>query len=247
MAKTPKYRNLEVCLTPDLFRYRQITNEVIIIVVDIFRAGSTICAALSNGFTKVKPVSNLQEAQYLKAKNNWPAAGERNGEKLPFTDFGNSPVDISKAAPMQEPLILTTSNGTRAVEMAQDSGVVVIGGFNNLKVLNEWLVYQQKNVLIFCSGWMGTMSMEDTLFAGALSEELLKQNNFQILNDEVIAALHLWHMAKNDLSEFIKKAKHYQRLEHLGAIRDIEFALTLNNTNVLPYFDGFVLSNILKQ
>ncbi|HPE56872.1 MAG TPA: 2-phosphosulfolactate phosphatase [Bacteroidales bacterium] len=232
---------IEVCFTPDLFKYRQSSDPILIVVVDIFRAGSTVCAALSNGFQKVKPVSDLAEAEKLKRENGWPAAGERNGVKLPFTDYGNSPVALAGVKHSGVPLILTTSNGTKAIEVSKDAGDIIVGGFNNMGAISKWLLNQNKNVLILCSGWMGSMSLEDTVFAGALIEQI----NLKLLNDEAFMAQKLWSEAKNDLKGFLQQGTHFQRLLKLGAERDIDFALSIDNSNVIPIFkDGFLLNNL---
>ncbi|MCB2219203.1 MAG: 2-phosphosulfolactate phosphatase [Bacteroidetes bacterium] len=237
-------RSIEICLTPGLFQFRQTRGELITVVVDIFRAGSSMCAALAHGFDKILPVSDVEIARKLKIQNKWMAAGERDGIKLDFADFGNSPVALSKAAPQQHPLILSTSNGTRAIEMAKKAGEIVIGTFNNMDALTSWLQKQDHPILILCSGWMGNLSLEDTLFAGALADNLLASANYKLVNDEALAALELWRIAKTDLNKVMETATHYKRLVQLGALDDIEYALSFNNTNVIPRFDGEFLTNL---
>jgi 2-phosphosulfolactate phosphatase len=231
-------------MTPDLFQFRQTRGRLITVVVDIFRAGTSICAALSHQIDKILPVSDAETARELKTRNNWKVAGERDGIKLDFADFGNSPVALSKTAPLNHPLILTTSNGTRAIETSKAAGAIVIGTFNNLDVLSNYLQQQEQPVVILCSGWMGSLSMEDTLFAGALEESLLVSGSFKLLNDEALIALELWKTAKDDLNRVMETATHYQRLIRFGALEDIQYALSLNNTNVIPHYDGEFLTNL---
>ncbi len=241
--KTQNKRTIEVCLTPGLFQYRQSDGELITVVVDIFRAGSSIVAALDGNFIKVKPVAGAEKARKLKLEKGWPAAGERNGIKLDFTDFGNSPVALSQAQPSSHPLILTTSNGTKAIEVAKLIGEVIIGGFNNIDAVKSYLADHSKNILILCSGWMGSMSMEDTLFAGALIRQMSAET-FRLLNDEALMAMQLWESARINLKQYLKKATHFQRLVGLGAEADIEYALTFNNSNNIPRLDGDFLTNL---
>lgn len=241
--ETKKDRSVEVCLTPGLFEFRQNRGEVIVVVVDVFRAGSTICAALAAGFEKIKPIAEESEARKLKLKG-WQVAGEREGVKLDFADFGNSPVILSKTLPSDLPFVLTTSNGTKAIHVAKNAGKVVIGTFNNLHSVSNWLLKQDEDIIILCSGWKGSLSMEDTLFAGALAIQLLNSGQFKMMNDEVSAAIQLWVVAGQNFEEAMKSASHYQRLMKLGAAEDIKYAMTINNTNVIPIFDGDFITNL---
>ncbi len=67
-------------------------------------------------------------------------------------------------------LVLTTTNGTKAIETATGAKLIAIGAFTNLSYLSEWLLTLKRNIVILCSGWKETFSLEDTVFAGALIE-----------------------------------------------------------------------------
>ena len=235
-------KDIEVCFTPALFQSKQTVGEYITVVVDVFRASTTICAALSSGVEKIIPVKSIQEAEEYKSKG-YIIAGEREGKKLAIASFGNSPFDyISKEVPKQ--IVLSTSNGTVAIQSAAESGEVVVGAFCNLKVLSTWLAEKNKSIIILCSGWFGSFSLEDTLFAGALVESLIMSGKFITQYDSSAAALSLWKESKESLLEKAKEFTHYKRLVKLGAEEDAKFALQKDTLHIIPFLKENCLINI---
>jgi 2-phosphosulfolactate phosphatase len=231
MDANPK--SYEVCFTPDLFQYKQTSSDHITVVVDVFRASTTICAALQAGVKKIYPVKSIEEATELKSKG-YIVAGERNGKKLEIAAYGNSAYEFRlKKVPSE--LVLTTSNGTVAIQTAAGSGEVVVGSFCNIEVLTEWMKKQDKSIVILCSGWLGNFSMEDTLFAGALTESLMKKAMDFSLFDSAVVALKLWKDYKIKLTERAKQFEHYKRLITLNAERDAKLNLQFNTFTVIPY------------
>ncbi len=202
--------SLEVVLTPQFFPFKKIKTNHIVVVVDILRASTTICQALASGVNEIIPVSRIDEAREYKNKG-FIVAGERGGQKLDFCDYDNSPLTFINKDIQNKKIVLTTTNGIRAIEMAKNEEMVVIGSFSNLGYLSEWIVKQNKSVVIFCSGWDDRTSLEDTVFAGALSDYLVKAN-FKIVSDSVYLATAVWENAKSNLAEFLKNGAHYQQL-----------------------------------
>jgi len=237
-----KKNSIEVCFTPALFQSKQTSGEFITVVVDVFRASTTICAALHAGVEQIIPVKSIKKAEAYKHKG-FIIAGEREGKKLDIASFGNSPFDFnSNKLPKQ--MVLTTSNGTVAIQTASESSEVVVGAFCNLSLLTNWLTKQNKSIVILCSGWLGSFSMEDSLFAGALIELLLSSGKFISEYDASSAALKLWEETKDDLLSKAKEFTHYKRLVKLGAEKDAKFALELDTLNVIPYLKENCLINI---
>jgi 2-phosphosulfolactate phosphatase len=130
--------------------------------------------------------------------------------------------------------------------MARGASQIVIGTFTNLSFISEWILTLKRNVIILCSGWQETLSLEDTLFAGALTDLLVQGNKTSVLTDSAYACIDLWNAAKVDISTYLKRGAHYQRLVNLGAQNDLDFALRLNSTRVVPVFENYYLINILK-
>lgn len=114
---------------------------------------------------------------YITKKKGHLVAAERNVKKCDFADFGNSPFDFTHEKVADKEIIFTTTNGTRAIEMALDADEILIGAFSNITTLTNHC-NSKKNVLILCSGWNNRFCLEDTLFAGALTEKLIKTGKF---------------------------------------------------------------------
>lgn len=237
--------SIEVIVSPLLFPPRQTTENCVVVVVDVFRVGTTICAAFGQGLDKIIPVSTIEETKKYKDKG-FPVAGERGGVKLDFADFGNSPFEISSADLKGKTLVVTSTNGTQAIELAKDAGQVVIGTFTNLSFIADWLLSLNRNIVIFCSGWQQSISLEDNVFAGALTDELIQRNNAFKLTDSAYAGIDIWNCVKTDVATYLQRGTHYQRLVKLGAQKDLDFAVKLNTTKVIPVLENYYLTNILK-
>lgn len=224
---------VEVCFAPPLYEYKLTQENYITVVVDILRASTSICTALYNGANKIIPVPTVDIAStYI--GTGYLIAGEREGIKLDIADLGNSPTQFTKENVMGRSIVMTTTNGTQTIEMAKTAGQVAIGAFVNISILAEWLIAQHTNVVIFCSGWKNKMNLEDSVFAGALCEKLLANNEFENICDSVSAALDLWSIARRDLNHYINKALHNQRLTRMGFEDVIPYCLSNDLAPVVP-------------
>jgi len=227
---------IETCLTPALLPLYQIENSIVVII-DIFRATSSICYGMENGAEAVIPVAQVEEcAAYREKGLNYLLAAERNGEVVAGFDFGNSPFSYTKEKVAGKTVVLTTTNGTHALHLSRTAKKIVIGSFLNLSALCNWLKDQQENILLVCAGWKNNFNLEDTLFAGAVVDQL-KANHYK-LDDPGIAANDLFQLAKNDLNAYLQKTAHSERLKKLGIEEDIKFCLQMDLTTAIPVLEG---------
>ena len=228
---------IEVCFTPKLFSEILTTENYVVVLVDILRATTSICAAFSNGVSRIIPVGDMEEARIYKEKG-FLVASEQDGKKLDFADFGNSAFSFTKENVSGKTLVYCTTNGTKALEIARSAEQIVIGSFINLSALTKWIRDRKVNVVILCSGWKNKFCLEDTLFAGALSSSLLEKPDFRSNCDSVMASIDLWNLAKTDILGYIEKAAHRHRLKRLGLDDVIAYSFTQDQTDVVPVFDG---------
>jgi 2-phosphosulfolactate phosphatase len=163
-------------------------------------------------------------------------AAERNGEVVSGFDFGNSPFSYTAEKVAGKTVVLTTTNGTHALHLIAQCQKVLIGSFLNITSLCNWLKSQQGNILLVCAGWQNNFNLEDTLFAGAVIEQL--KNERFILDDPAIAANDLFQIGKNDIGQYLSKTSHGERLRKLGIEKDIEFCLQIDLTTAIPVLDG---------
>jgi 2-phosphosulfolactate phosphatase len=225
-------RNVEVCFSPALYPlYRN--DEAIVVVADILRATTAICAAFENGASQLIPVAGVEEARAWKEKG-YLVAAERDGLVLDFADFGNSPFNFNPASVRGATVVYSTTNGTGAIRMAAGARAVAIGAFVNLSALAGWLVREEADVLVLCAGWKNRFNLEDSVFAGALADALLVTGKYKTFCDSTVAAIELWNNARGDIAGFMEKAAHRHRLKKLGLDDIMEYCHTPDSTGVIP-------------
>ncbi|MGE4587845.1 MAG: 2-phosphosulfolactate phosphatase [Mangrovibacterium sp.] len=227
---------LEICLSPAIYS-RHADDANVVVVADIFRASSAICTAFHNRVRRIIPVATVEEARQKK-REGYLVASERDGYVLDFADFGKSPFNFTAEQVKDRDIVYCTTNGTRCIHLAGHSKAVVIGSFLNLTALSEWLLAQHSPVLILCASWKDRFSLEDTVFAGALSRKLLASGNFHSICDAVTASVDLWELARTDLNAYLRKAAQKERLAAKGLDDCIDFCLRLDYTRVVPRFLG---------
>lgn len=224
-------RTIEVCLTPALLDLYTIENSIVV-VIDILRATSSITYGIDNGAEAIIPVAQVEDCLAY-ADKGYLLAAERNGEVVEGYDFGNSPFSYTTEKVKGKTIVLTTTNGTKAMHMAQERAhQVVVGSFLNLTSLCEWLKVQDKDVLLLCAGWKDKFNLEDTLFAGAVVNTLRK--DFVHFDDACVAAEDMYLLAKDDLRGYLKKSSHNHRLEQLNIEEDVKFCLKLDICKAIP-------------
>lgn len=226
-------KNIEVCFSPNQYeKYKE--NQPIVIVIDVLRATSAICAAIDYGINSIIPVSSLEEAKQYKDKG-YIVAAERKGQIVEGFKLGNSPFGFMNDDFIGKDIVLTTTNGTKAINIAaKDTPTVVIGSLLNLDAICEWLSQQNRDVLCLASGWKDKFNLEDTICAGGIVNCLINSGQFSSDEDSSIAAKYLFQSARDNYFGFLKSSSHRRRLRKLNLNKDIKFCLTPNQTTTIP-------------
>jgi len=226
---------MDICFSPELIHLYDIEDKVVV-VVDVFRATTSMVTAMSYGIDHIVPVAEIEACQTL-GKKGYLTAAERGGEQVKGFDFGNSPYSYRSDKLKGKKLAMTTTNGTIAIERSKKAKKLIIGSFLNLTAVTRFLRKENENILVVCAGWKGKFSLEDTLFAGALAFKL--QTSFSFLTDTVLAALILYQTASEDLLDFLKRSAHYQRLIKISQDihKDLAFSLEVDKYTVIPVLD----------
>src|ERR1051325_5070307 len=126
------------------------------IVVDVMRATSTIAQALAGGYERVLCCAEIEDALALRAELGDAAVtgGERDAKRVDAFDLGASPREFLE--PRASTLILSTTNGTRAIVAAAEScGEVVIGSLLNLSAVAELARGRGGGGGVLCAGSKG--------------------------------------------------------------------------------------------
>jgi 2-phosphosulfolactate phosphatase len=231
MDKKP---TLFTSLSPALLHLFNLQNAVVVII-DVFRATTTIATALYNGAARVIPVAEVEECKRLGNEILGSiTAGEREGKVIEGLQYGNSPTEYPRGFIEDKTLVLTTTNGTKLLHMAFAKGCanVVTGSFANLSAVCDYLIAQDKNVILGCSGWKERFNLEDTLLAGAIIDRV--KEHFIIHDDSSLMASEMFSLHRNDLYSFIQRTTHWHRLAAYGLQKDLEYCVSTDVANVLP-------------
>lgn len=230
---TSPNRQVTTFFSPILVPKDERSEDYISVVVDILRATTTICTAVYYGATIV-PVATLQEIRQAK-QQGFPIAGERLEEGFENADFGNSAMEFMTERINGIEIVQSTTNGTKAIMKAleQKPKEILIGSFANISALSAYLIEQNCNVEIICSGWRSNFCLEDSMFAGALASRLFKAG-FTTYDDSTHASLYLYNEAKQDLWAYLEKAKHIHKLRrhHLDDV--FPYTFTLDTCPIVP-------------
>ena len=227
--------SLVTVISPRLLDLYNVEDSVIVII-DVFRATSTIATALYNGAAAIIPVAAVDDCIAIGKKLGAITAGERDGKVIEGLQYGNSPAEYPRSFIEGKTMVLTTTNGTKLLHMALDkgAGAIVTGSFPNLSAVCDFLIQQKKNVILGCSGWKDRFNIEDTLFAGAVVQKI--QEHFTVHCDSSLMAKNLYKQHQADLNSFIRTTTHWHRLSLYGLEKDLEYCVTADVANVLPLY-----------
>ncbi|HEX4266231.1 MAG TPA: 2-phosphosulfolactate phosphatase [Verrucomicrobiae bacterium] len=230
-------RNLDVLFTPADFaalKSRSL-DDTLCVIFDVFRATSSMVTALANGAEAIIPVGDIPEA--LDIKGRMPQvllAGERDGVRIRAalangTDFdlGNSPREFTKEKIAGRTIVMTTTNGTRALRSCAHAKMVLVGSFLNLRATAEFVSRAAvENALLICSGTYEQAAYEDALGAGALCDLLWTSLDPGGVSDSAKMARQVYSDSKNDLLAAASQSRNGLRLSAMPELReDVAFCL----------------------
>jgi 2-phosphosulfolactate phosphatase len=223
-------RKIEVCFSPEVIHLHDLSQKNVV-VVDIFRATSTMITALANGVKSITPIADLDTCREM-SKEGFVIAGERNGFLAEGFELGNSPLAYLNGKYAGKKIAMTTTNGTLAIEKSKSgSNEILIGAFLNLKATADYLAGQDFDILIHCAGWKGKFNLEDSLYAGALVSLLADHFNWEC--DGAIAMKNLYEQNADQLKPFLNQASHAKRLQNQNIEADIDFCLAMNKYEIV--------------
>jgi len=228
-------RRIHITLTAD-----QVVSENmhgrIAVVIDVLRATSVIATALGNGAALVRPVAGIGEA--LAGKNEKTLlGGERHADKIEGFDLGNSPLEYTRDTVQGKEIILTTTNGTKALTRCREAAMIITGSFLNCSPVVKFLRNQELPVELVCAGTNGEFSLDDFLLAGLMCDKLSQWGPVE-QNDLVNLAVNTWKSAEDDgLHHALRECKHFNILKSKGLRTDLDYCLTLNQLDIIPVYD----------
>ena len=210
------------------------------VMIDVLRASTTMVTALGNGAREIVPLKDLDEARSRHNREpEFLLGGERNANPPPGFDLGNSPLEYTREKVGGRGIIMTTTNGTAALEAArlQGAGTICVGAFVNREAVVEFCLANDLPILLVCAGTKGRFSLEDALCAGAIIQGL---GPGAMLTDSANICLRLYQgVDSGNLREAVLQSRHGQYLMDIGYSEDVGIASQLDVSSVVPvYLEG---------
>ncbi|VBB06305.1 2-phosphosulpholactate phosphatase [Lucifera butyrica] len=226
---------VHVCFTPG--EYPGCGERHIAVVIDVFRATSSMAAAMFHGCKMICPVRTVEEALQLR-QNEYPAAllaGERKGLLIPGFDLGNSPLEYTAAVVDGREIIMTTTNGTQALNHVSQAATVYTAAFVNAAAVCERLRNAATDVMVLCSGTEGRFALEDALCAGLIAGRLAEN---AVLSDTAVAALAMYRdfCCSGNMIPRVAASSHASYLRQIGYSQDVAYCLQHDIYPVVPVF-----------
>jgi 2-phosphosulfolactate phosphatase len=214
-----------------------------VFVIDILRATTSMCAALSRGAKAIIPVASTEEALRL-AQTIGSAdvllAGEKDCVRIPGFHLGNSPLEMTERAVRGKTIIVTTSNGTKALLATQGASAVYPTAAVNLSAAAEKareVLESDRHILIVCAGREGAFSLDDAYCAGRLASAILGGTKPRRgLNDAAIACLDLVRRYRDGWERPLTYSRAGRELVRLGFREDLREAARIDAYPVLPLY-----------
>jgi len=221
-------------------------NNKVVIVVDVLRATTTITAALAAGCLEVIPVLTPEEAIEMRERledERVLLGGERNTLKIPGFDLGNSPLEYTPEVVAGKRIILTTTNGTRAISRAAHGRQVLIGAMINAPAVARVAAMAKTDITIICAGTREHFSLEDFLAAGLIVDWHGRYGDFT-LRDGARVAREYYGFYRNDAITAMKASFHGQQLMELGFETDIDYCSQIGLVDIVPVYKGGIIKRL---
>ncbi len=245
---------IEVLSTPNEFcalTANQLESTTCI-VFDILRATTSMITALAHGAHAIHPVSSIPKA--LEVKQSHPHAllcGERHGLRITAKDsgsidfdLGNSPREFNTPSILNKELIVTTTNGTRALHAALPAEATFVSSFLNLAATAHHLrQLKPHSLLIIGAGTYEEAALEDTLAAGALCQALWDIYSHGHVADSALMARFIYQTQGSPLLKGLSQSRNGKRLLRMPELcDDVVFAAQQDQFPILAKLepDGWI-------
>lgn len=223
--------------------YKYLSQDFVIVVIDVLRATSTIVTALYSKALSVVPVTTVEEAENVKEKlhlENSLLCGEENSEKIPGFDLGNSPLLYSRETVEDKIIILKTTNGTQALRKCYKifpDKQILIASLLNVIFVAQKLKNINKDILIICSGENGEYSLEDFACAGLILDLIDEYD----ADDLTKTAAYVVNYFNKDYLHLLTESAHGKELIEKGFHEDLKFCSEIGIYNIAPeYKEGAI-------
>jgi 2-phosphosulfolactate phosphatase len=241
-------RSVNVHLLPALVEPAALQGRGVV-VIDVLRATTTIVQALASGAAAIVPCLEIEDARKVAAQlgPSTLLGGERGGRAIAGFDLGNSPAEYEPRVVSGKTIVLTTTNGTKAMLRCREARRVFIGAFVNFSAVCDAL-RGEREIDLLCAGTDNQVTREDVLFAGAVVDDLVEcaktvADESLELNDQALIALDAWRSAREELRqsaelvERLRSSRGGRNLIEIGHEHDIDIAAAIDRFDLVPELD----------
>lgn len=232
---------LDVLLTPGELVPGEVAGRTVV-VLDVLRATTSIVEALAAGARTLYPVATIEEAIGLAkalGRDEVLLAGERKALPIEGFDLGNSPGEFTAERVGGKIIVMSTTNGTLALNAATPAERVIVGAWTNFQAVVDELARTGAEPVFLCAGRDRVFGLEDAVCAGQMAAALIKAlpDAAWEMNDGAVAALTL-------AEEFADPAKLFpltaagRTIAEAGLGDDLAFCARTDLREVLPVLDG---------
>jgi len=208
-----------------------------VIVIDVLRATSSMATAIEHGARRIIPAETVRQATRMRPEGGM-LGGERNGKKIPGFDFGNSPIEYAGEFVRGATIVMSTSNGTRAIRKSLRAGRLLAGAILNASACARAALSFGKDVRIVCAGTGDRFCLEDGLGAGLILHEMLSLKSDLEVGDFGQAMRCAFLHVKDYLEEALFQCHNGIRLARLGFADDVRFCARPNVYKTVPFLEG---------
>jgi len=242
-------RSLEVLFSPVEFTALDHLDlsATTCVVFDVLRATSSMVTALDNGAKAIIPVASISEALKIRSQQaDVLLAGEREGVRIPIGltegipfDLGNSPREFKNEIVVGKSIVMTTTNGTRALRASAHAKKVLVASFLNLRATADWLDKEASaHLILVCAGTKEEPAYEDALCAGALCDLLWAKWSEGGVSDSALIARKLFRQERQDLLAAVSQSRNGRRLLSIPELReDVRFCVQRDVLSTVPEMD----------
>ncbi|MEZ5357875.1 MAG: 2-phosphosulfolactate phosphatase [Candidatus Zixiibacteriota bacterium] len=216
----------------------EIEHDRPVVVLDIFRASTSIAAALNAGASRIYFAGSIAEAEAIKAERGGDVimAGERKGYRIEGYDLGNSPREMTPDILSGRDVIFNSTNGTKLLRRFENSQHVIVGSFVCLDAVVTYVHAFAQDPIVCCAGTVGKFSGEDTLAAGMIISHLHRMGRKG--DDASDFARRLVENHPGQWREWAIQSKHGCYLASIGLAEDLEYCTELNRFSFMAIKEG---------
>lgn len=228
----------------------QDTAGRLVAIIDVLRASTTVAVALANGAKTVVPLPTADEVIVRSrdfAKSAVRTAGEQKMLPIPGFDMGNSPGAFTAEAIDGKTILLTTSNGTRALLGVQGARDIVIASYVNFTAVLALMKLASNtgiDITIICAAEEGVFALEDAACAGRFARALPKRADAVVLNDAATASVLVDRKYGDNIAKIFQDSSHGKELKAAGFGDDLVTAAAVDSYSVVPIYQDRQITKI---